>query len=400
MADLSSNSDDSYYQMMEYKLQNGIDADYYQMDSYQYTDTLLETDPDGKIYTNASSRKTSPQPDRGRRQLIIATSICAVFFVAELLGGMYSGSLAILTDAAHLLTDMSSFIISLVAIHLAERPPTKMLTYGWHRAEVLGALISVEAIWILTAILCYSAVQRIRTMDFEIHSTTMVGLSACAILVNIAMFYVLWGSGHGHTHGGLSGGHDHSHGDSDDHGHTHSHGHSHSSEGDTPLNVRAAIIHVIGDLLQSCGVLIASIVIYINPEYKIVDPICTFMFSIITLITTTSVVKDLIRFIMEGSPSGLNLEQVKKDISVDGVMKVHDLHAWALTPQQWVLTAHVVINSVNYNCEDVVKRAVASVKSEKRFLSVTLQPEAHDPDQPVVADMWSCQLKSAWTNQV
>ena len=72
------------------------------------------------------------------------------YIISELLGGLYSGSLAILTDAAHLLTDMSSFIISLVAIHLSERPPTKKLTYGWHRAEVLGALISVEAIWILT----------------------------------------------------------------------------------------------------------------------------------------------------------------------------------------------------------------------------------------------------------
>ena len=69
------------------------------------------------------------------------------------MGGLYSGSLAILTDAAHLLTDMSSFIISLVAIHLSERPPTKKLTYGWHRAEVLGALISVEAIWILPGLL-------------------------------------------------------------------------------------------------------------------------------------------------------------------------------------------------------------------------------------------------------
>ena len=73
--------------------------------------------------------------------------------ILELLGGLYSGSLAILTDAAHLLTDMSSFIISLVAIHLSERPPTKKLTYGWHRAEVLGALISVEAIWILQGLL-------------------------------------------------------------------------------------------------------------------------------------------------------------------------------------------------------------------------------------------------------
>ena len=94
--------------------------------------------------------------------------------------------MAILTDAAHLLTDMSSFIISLVAIHLSERPPTKVLTYGWHRAEVLGALISVEAIWILTAILVYSAINRIRTLDFEIQSHTMVALSTCAIFVNIA----------------------------------------------------------------------------------------------------------------------------------------------------------------------------------------------------------------------
>ena len=131
-----------------------------------------------------------------------------------------------------------------------------------------------------------------------------------------SMGYVLWDSGHGHTHGGLSGGDSHSHGHSHDGGdHGHSHGHSHSGDDGTPLNVRAALIHVIGDLLQvngavfqfriklfikSIGVLIASVIIYINPEYKIMDPICTLLFSVITLCTTITVAKDLIRFIMEG----------------------------------------------------------------------------------------------------
>jgi len=379
--------------MLDYKINNGAlpfddGESYYQMESYQYSETLLRKDSTGQVTTNTSLQKehghshsNKPKVDRGRRPLIIATALCGVFFHCRAGRRFVLWLVGNLTDAAHLLTDMSSFIISLVAIHLSERPANRVLTYGWHRAEVLGALISIEAIWIMTAILVYSAVGRIKTLDFEIQSHTMVSLSCCAILVNITMGYVLWDSGHGHTHGGLSDGGSHSH------GHSHGgddHGHSHSGNEGVPLNVRAALIHVIGDLLQSIGVLIASVIIYINPEYKIMDPICTLLFSVITLCTTITVAKDLIRFIMEGSPASLDIDHIKTQINVPGVVRIHDLHVWGLTPQQWVLTAHVVIDTSSYNVEEVLREAINALKNDSRFLSITIQPENYDEKTPVM----------------
>ena len=92
--------------------------------------------------------------------------------------------------------------------------------------------------------------------------------------------------------------------------------------------------------------MIAAVIIYINPEYKIVDPICTFLFSIITMFTTFTVARDLIWFIMEGAPREIDYDKIKQEMTVDGVQRIHDLHIWALTPQQWVLTAHVVISKI------------------------------------------------------
>lgn len=358
-------------------------------------------------------------------------------------------------DAAHLLSDVASFSISLFAVWLAERPPTAFATFGFHRIEIFGALASVLLIWVLTGVLCYEAVQRIITpedvdgrtvrqlllsakqlcrcpcilllmlfhkLSPSPHSITMLCASpsplqmfivaVLGVIVNIIMMKILSssGGGHGHAHGGEGGGagehghshdivglfkkmvkgsgkgkgkglasiaasssgHGHSHGagearhkpllamgtgtassagygslpDSEaasslaiasasaaeGHGHSHGpaaapasdaageaehHGHSHGSGGggeEENLNVRAAFIHALGDLVQSVGVVIAAIIIWAKPEARIADPICTFLFSILVLFTTFGVVKTGLRTLLNSTPAHINLRSLAHDL--------------------------------------------------------------------------------------
>jgi zinc transporter 2 len=151
---------------------------------------------------------------------------------------------------------------------------------------------------------------------------------------------------HKHDHG-----HDHKH----DHGHSHDHGdkatikkdkkgHNHEEN----INIRAAIVHVIGDMLQSIGVIVASIIIFYFPSAKIADPICTYLFSILVMFTTIPVFKDCMHVLMEQQPKGVDSDEIKKDImEVEGIHSVSDLHIWALSGGKNVLTAHIFINKVD-----------------------------------------------------
>ena len=159
---------------------------------------------------------------------------------AEIVGGILSNSLAIATDAAHLLTDFASFMISLFAIWMAGKPRSDRMSFGWHRAEVVGAIASVLMIWVVTGILFYMAVLRVIKQDFQIDSKVMLITSGLGVLVNIIMGASL--HQHGHSHGGGAG---HSHGGDSEQAH------SQTSEN---INVKAAFIHVLGDFLQSLGV--------------------------------------------------------------------------------------------------------------------------------------------------
>uniref|UniRef100_A0A8V0Y5I5 Probable proton-coupled zinc antiporter SLC30A3 n=1 Tax=Gallus gallus TaxID=9031 RepID=A0A8V0Y5I5_CHICK len=228
-----------------------------------------------------------PIPERlqARRQLSIACSVCCVFMVGEVIGGYLAHSLAIMTDAAHLLTDVGSMAVSLFSLWVSTRPPTTTMTFGWHRSETLGALASVLSIWVVTAVLLYLAAARILSADYEIEARTMLATSACAVGANLVMAYVLH-QGHGHGVGGyeqLEGG---------------------CLPGRAPLpgstSVRAAFVHVVGDLLQSVGVLLAATIIYFKPQCKIADPISTLFFSVFVLGSTVTILRDVFRVLMEG----------------------------------------------------------------------------------------------------
>ncbi|XP_046671669.1 zinc transporter 2 [Homalodisca vitripennis] len=287
--------------------------------------------------------------------------------IVECVGGYLSGSLAIATDAAHLLTDFAAFMISLFALWVSSRKPTQSMPFGWYRAEVIGALTSVLTIWVVTGILVYMAVERIIHRDFEIDTEIMLITSGFGVLVNLIMGLTL--HQHGHTHGGGS-----------------SHGHSHGESEN--INVRAAFIHVVGDFLQSFGVFVAALVIYFYPDWSIVDPICTFLFSIIVLCTTMAILRDTLNVLMEGMPRGVDFNDVLNTfLSIDGVQRVHNLRIWALSLDKTALAAHLAI-SPGVNSHEILKAASRKIHSKFHFFEMTLQIEDF---QEVMKDCTQCQ---------
>ncbi|XP_011171831.2 zinc transporter 2 isoform X1 [Solenopsis invicta] len=308
---------------------------------------------------------------KARKKLLIASVLCVIFMIAEIVGGVLSNSLAIATDAAHLLTDFASFMISLFSIWVASRPATRKMPFGWYRAEVIGALTSVLLIWVVTGILFYLAIERIVHKDFELDATVMLITSAVGVAVNLVMGLSL--HQHGHSHGG------HSHG-----GHSHDRNNDVENELDDDLkkehlkkniNVRAAFIHVLGDFIQSIGVFIAALVIYFKPSWNIVDPICTFLFSILVILTTVAIIKDVVNVLMEGIPKGFEYSQVENTfMQIDGVVKVHNLRIWALSLDKTALSAHLAIKP-GTSPQNILRTATRNIHDKYKFFEMTLQIE-------------------------
>lgn len=328
-----------------------------------------ESDHDSNSsHCHDESRRRKTVDKKARRKLIVASLLCLSFMVGEIVGGSIAGSLAIMTDAAHLLTDFASFMISLFALWVASRPATKQMHFGWYRAEVVGALVSVLMIWVITGVLVYLAVERIISNDYEIDAKVMLITASVGVGVNIIMGSVL---------------------------HTHSHGHSHGGGGekvaisysmqkssrieetrrDPNINVRAAFIHVVGDFVQSLGVFAAALIIYFKPNYKLADPICTFLFSVLVLITTLAILRDTINVLMEGAPKGINFNDVKKTLfGVPGVIEVHNLRIWALTMDKVALSAHLAIDPLA-DPREVLKDAQRQLKANYNVFESTVQVE-------------------------
>lgn len=215
------------------------------------------------------------------KKLYVVSAICFTFMITELIGGFLSNSLAIMTDAAHMLADLSGFAISVASIVLSSQLASREMSYGYHRAEVVGALMSISLVLILTCFLLYEAIYRIiapKTVDgFIMFITAMIGLVS-----NIIMGSVLHKK------------------------------HNHKSHGD--INIKAASLHVLGDFLQSIGVILASILILINPEWSLADPLCTFVFSIIVIFTTFPIIKECFWVLMEAAPHQLDIKLLKESL--------------------------------------------------------------------------------------
>lgn len=297
--------------------------------------------------------------------------------IVELIGGWLASSLAIMSDAAHLLSDVGGFVVSLVALKLA-RSQSPQMTYGFARAEVLGALLSVVTIWMVTGMLVAEAVQRIISPE-DVDGKLMFIIASIGLLVNVVLLVVLGEEGHSHGSGGGHShdhdhhdeehGHDHSH----DHGHDHDHGHEdHGHEGGRNMNIRSAWLHAVGDLLQNLGVMIAAGLIWWNPEWKIADPIATLIFSVLIIWTTKGIIMDIVNILMQRVPAGLDPAELAFEMSkVAGVTRVHDMHLWSLTTGVPILSVHIDLEPSS-DCAAITRSIVADLK-KKGIGHVTIQ---------------------------
>ncbi|XP_013157710.1 proton-coupled zinc antiporter SLC30A8 [Falco biarmicus] len=327
-------------------------------------------------YSQAYENRKREQ-QRARRKLCVASVICVFFMIAEITGeyicGQIAGSLAVITDAAHILVDLTSFLISLFSLWLASKPPTKQLTFGWHRAEILGALMSVLIVWMVTGVLAYLASMRLLHPDYDIDATVMLVTSACAVLANILLSLTLHQSSHGHSCGDQAREH-------------------RSAPLEKPAlsnaSLRAAFVHAIGDLFQSISVLISALIIFFKPEYKIADPICTFLFSIFVLATTITISRDILFVLMEGTSKGFAYDAVKARIlAIEKVESVHNLHLWSLTMNQTILSAHVATADTSDN-QKILRDITQALSENYSFHSITIQIESGDDQK---RDCFFCQ---------
>ncbi|KAG7394076.1 hypothetical protein PHYBOEH_005855 [Phytophthora boehmeriae] len=313
---------------------------------------------------------------RAQRKLQLACVCSLLFMAAEVVGGFLAGSLAIMTDAAHLLSDVAGFCISLFAIWVSTLPASNRLSFGFQRAEVIGAVTSVLVIWVLTGVLVYAAVERFMEClepnpKEHVNGKLMFIVACIGLFVNLILMQILGhghshggGGGHGHSHGGESHGHSHGSSSSEEEGHGHAHGHGHGGHGHSHggdlengmngakakakknlenLNIQAAYIHALGDFIQSVGVCVAGGLIWYKPEWQIADPIATFVFSVLVLGTTIGIVRDSIHVLMEGTPEGIHADEIEKGLlACKTVEAVHDLHIWSLSAGLPSLSVHLI----------------------------------------------------------
>jgi cation diffusion facilitator family transporter len=259
------------------------------------------------------------------------------------------------------------------------------MSFGWYRAEVIGALTSVLLIWVVTGILVFMAVERLKSGIYEIEADVMLITASIGVAVNIIMgiSLQLGGVPHGHSHGPASVG-DHSDHDHD-HGHDHGHGHG---KGKSNINVRAAFIHVLGDFFQSVGVLVAAVIIYFKPEYGYIDPICTFLFSILVLFTTFTIIKDVLNVLMEGIPKGIDFIEVQRTLfNIPGVKRVHNLRIWSLSLDKIALSTHLAID-IGQDPTAILRRASSDIRNRFEIFELTIQVEEYRDE---MKDCTQCQ---------
>lgn len=281
------------------------------------------------------------------RKLMKVSLFCFTFMTIEFIGGWIAGSLAIMTDAAHLLSDMSGFIISMFSLYIALRPANFKLTYGYHRAEVIGALSSILIIWVLTIWLIYEAILRLYNPQ-PIKGLVMMSIACLGLLFNLIMSKIL-------TSEDLPNAFEHASEEADrieleviEEEEAEEMAKPLLEEKDNPV-LKAAYIHILGDIIQSAGVVLASLIIYFlqdtHPGICIVDPICTFIFAIVVLSTSIPVSRDCINVLMEASPKEVDINSLTKELSqAYGVVNIHDIHIWCISVGKPSISLHILSN--------------------------------------------------------
>jgi len=299
--------------------------------------------------THSHGAHAIPAIPGGRyRGLRLAALITAGILVVEVIGGLVANSLALLSDAGHVLTDLAALLLSLLAFRIGARPATSRRTYGFRRVEILSALINGVSLIVITGFILYQAIHRIFNPEpvagFEVLVVAFIGLVGNGLS---AAFL-------GHTHDNL--------------------------------NVRGAFLHVVGDAISSVGVILSAVVIMVTGWY-LIDPLISLVIALIIAQGAYRLVSDSVNILLEGTPKGLDVQQIAGVMrQVPGVLDIHDLHVWCITPEICTLSSHVLIGGEEASQPDQILREInAHLSRQFRIEHTTLQLESrpHGPDDMI-----------------
>jgi cobalt-zinc-cadmium efflux system protein len=230
----------------------------------------------------------------------------AVFFIfVEVIAGWIANSLALISDAMHLFTDVGALLLGIIVARMAKWPATPTMSYGYHRAEILGALVSAASLWALSGVLIYESIHRFFQPEV-VDGPIVFYIATVGLLANLWMMKIL-----------------------------------HPAQNHS-LNVRAAYLHILGDVLGSIGVIISGIILW-TTHWNLIDPIITILFTLTILRSSGKVIKQTIGILMESTPEGIDPEVVEKALEgLPGIKEVHDLHIWSASHHKVVLSVHLI----------------------------------------------------------
>jgi len=255
------------------------------------------------------------------RRFVISIVLTVLILVAEVIGGIWTGSLALLSDAAHVFMDIFALGLSYLALRLSALPADDRHTYGYHRLEVLAALFNGVSLLAIALGIFWEGYNRWQA-PVHVRSVELLVIAVIGLVVNLVVAFVLGG---------------HQHADE----HDHSAGHAHEKE---DLNLHSAYMHVVGDAISSVGVIVAAVVIMVS-GWEWVDPLVSVLIGGLILLSSYRVMRSSLHILIEGVPVGMSVQGVAEEIQkVPGVREVHDLHVWSICSGNVALSAHLVLN--------------------------------------------------------
>lgn len=274
---------------------------------------------------------------RDRRSLILSLTLVLSFFLVELIGGIWTNSLALVSDAGHMFSDVGALVFSLIAISWATKPPTPAKTYGYHRLEILAALVNGLILWGISAIIFFEAFHRLQSPPL-VKSGPMLIIAALGLGVNILSAWLLYPSRK------------------------------------SSINLRSAFLHVLADGLGSLAAIGASLAMLWKGWYWF-DPLVSFFIGLLIIGGSWHLIQEATEILMESTPRHLDVQKVTETLEqISGIVNIHDLHIWTITSGLYALSVHAVVNG-NREREVVRCEMMLTLKDKFALEHTTIQIE-------------------------
>jgi cobalt-zinc-cadmium efflux system protein len=294
-----------------------------------------------------------------KKSLRIAFFLTVIILLASIIGGWLANSLALLSDAGHTVTDLFALGLAWFAAVQAERPANERKTFGYHRVGILAALLNAMTLIGIAIFICWEAVLRLQHPE-PVQPWIMFIAATVAVLVNLFITFALRGE-------------------------------------DDNLNVRAASLHVLGDIAASAGVIVAGILIIVT-GWRNIDPILSIGIALLVVLGAWRILRETIDILLEAAPRAIAVGQLAADMrKVEGVQAVHDLHVWSISNGMHALSAHVLIENLpSSDSAEILQKLTTMLHQSYHILHTTIQFEctAH-PGACCGKDLLYCQLETA-----